>query len=347
MIFIIGIFRKEVQVAMDKLKDFLLKKFKSSSSEENSGGVKVVFVKELADQLSSIRCLILFALIALTGIVSFYSAASNIGAVSEDSGANFILIRLFATSGTSLPSFTWFLSLLGPLVGLSMGFDAINAEQNSGTLTRLLAQPIYRDDVINGKFLARLFILALMTFALGGFVAGMGIILTGVAPEGEEIVRLLIYLLLSIVYMAFWLALSMLFSVIFRQTATSALSGIALWLFLTIFLPIFAGMVADTFYPIADSADALTQLNNIRIAQGISRLSPSTLYSEAAVTILSPSVRTLGPVLLEQAYGAIPGFLPLGQSLLLIWPHLTGLVAGTVIIFGITYTLFIRQEIRA
>ncbi|MGI5859541.1 MAG: ABC transporter permease [Tepidanaerobacteraceae bacterium] len=334
-----------------KFLDKLIGSFQKNSGHTFDKGdinsLETVFLKELSDQLSSIRYVILFSLIALTGVVSFYSAASNIRAATEDSAANFILIRLFTTAGTSLPSFTWFLSLLGPLVGISMGFDAINGEQNSGSLTRLLAQPIYRDDVINGKFLARLFVLILMTLALGGFVAGMGILLTGVPPTGEEILRLLLYLAISIVYMAFWLALAMLFSLIFRQTATSALCGIALWLFFSIFLPILAGMLADAIYPLTKNADTLTQLYNVRVAQGLSRLSPSTLYSEAAVTLLSPSVRTLGPVLLEQAYGSIPGFLPLGQSLLLIWPHLTGLIAGTLIIFGITYTLFLRQEIRA
>jgi ABC-2 type transport system permease protein len=244
-----------------KFLDKLIGSFQKNSGHTFDKGdinsLETVFLKELSDQLSSIRYVILFSLIALTGVVSFYSAASNIRAATEDSAANFILIRLFTTAGTSLPSFTWFLSLLGPLVGISMGFDAINGEQNSGSLTRLLAQPIYRDDVINGKFLARLFVLILMTLALGGFVAGMGILLTGVPPTGEEILRLLLYLAISIVYMAFWLALAMLFSLIFRQTATSALCGIALWLFFSIFLPILAGMLADAIYPLTKNADNL------------------------------------------------------------------------------------------
>jgi len=336
---------------LSKLKVALFKKGTEKEANpnrvESSNNMMTVLLKELADQLSSTRFFILFSLIALTGIVSFYSAATNIRAATEDAVSQFILIRLFTTSGSSLPSFTWFLSILGPLVGLSMGFDAINAEQNSGTMTRLLAQPIYRDDVINGKFLARLFVLILITLALGFFVAGMGIIITGVPPTGEEVMRLLLYLALSIVYMGFWLALAMLFSLMFRHTATSALCSMSLWLFFSIFVPILAGMVADAIFPVTQSSDAMAQLYNIRLSQAISRLSPATLYSEAAVTILSPSVRTLGPVLLEQTYGAISGFLPLGQSLLLIWPHITGLVAGTILIFGITYTLFLRQEIRA
>ncbi len=334
-------------VIFDKMISAFRKGFTKSNSKESAHGLETVFLKELADQLTSIRYAILFALIALTGVVSFYSAASNMRVAAGNSEAGFILIRLFTTTGTSLPSFTWFLSLLGPLVGISMGFDAINGEQNSGSLTRLLAQPIYRDDVINGKFLARLFVLVLMTLSLGGFIAGMGILLTGVPPTSEEILRLLSYLAISVVYMAFWLALAMLFSLTFRQTATSALCGFALWLFFSVFLPIMATMLADAIYPLTKNASTLVQLKNIRITQGLSRLSPSTLYNEAAITLLSPNVRTLGPILMEQTYGSIPGFLPFGQSLLLIWPHLTGLAAGTLIIFGIAYTLFSRQEVRA
>jgi ABC-2 type transport system permease protein len=45
--------------------------------------------------------------------------------------------------------------------------------------------------------------------------------------------------------------------------------------------------------------------------------------------------------------GAIPGQLPLGQSLLLVWAQLTALVAGTVTWFGLSYLSFMRREIRS
>lgn len=321
-------------------------KAEKETKRARSGNLETVFRKELADQLSSSRFIIFFLLIMVTGAVSFYAAVQNLSG-GEAGSSEFVLIQIFTSAGNSLPPFTWFLSLLGPLVGLAMGFDAINGEQNRGTMSRLLSQPVYRDDVINGKFLARLAVLAVMTFALGGFVGGLGILMTGVPPTGEEVVRLLLYLALSIVYMAFWLALSMLFSLIFRQTATSALGGIALWLLFSIFIPLLAGMVADAIFPVNDQSQPIIQLHNIELKQDIARLSPSTLYSEASVTLLSPEVRTLGPVLAEQASGAIAGFLPLGQSLLLVWPHLTGLIAATLIIFAVTYTMFLHQEVRA
>jgi ABC-2 type transport system permease protein len=39
--------------------------------------------------------------------------------------------------------------------------------------------------------------------------------------------------------------------------------------------------------------------------------------------------------------------LPLGESILLIWPQLTGLIAFTIFMFVVGYVLFQRQEIRA
>ena len=44
---------------------------------------------------------------------------------------------------------------------------------------------------------------------------------------------------------------------------------------------------------------------------------------------------------------AIPSPLPLGQSLLVVWPQLTGLIAATVICFAISYIMFMRREIRS
>jgi ABC-2 type transport system permease protein len=39
--------------------------------------------------------------------------------------------------------------------------------------------------------------------------------------------------------------------------------------------------------------------------------------------------------------------LPFGQSLLLIWPHITAFVAGIILLFVLAYVKFQRIEIRA
>jgi ABC-2 type transport system permease protein len=53
-------------------------------------------------------------------------------------------------------------------------------------------------------------------------------------------------------------------------------------------------------------------------------------------------------VLPFQLQGAVFGApLPLDQSLALVWPHLTGLTAATILLFAVGYVLFQRREIRA
>ncbi|MCG0278963.1 MAG: ABC transporter permease [Thermanaeromonas sp.] len=326
-----------------KLKEFINWWREAFSS---SGGLKVIFLKELADNLSSTRMGILFSLVAVACLSALYVAAQSIRQSVGQEETSFVFLRLFTTSGGSLPPFISFLSFLGPLLGLALGFDAINGEYNKRTLSRLLAQPIYRDDVINGKFLAGIAVLAIMIATLGLLVAGLGLVFIGVPPRGEEIGRMLAYLIVSIIYVAFWLSISLLFSLLFRQAATSALAGIAVWLFFAIFAPMLAGIIADGLFPVTDESPPELVLRNAVWKQNLSRLSPTTLYDEATLYLLNPGIRTLGPVLIQQVIGAIPGFLPLSQSLLLIWPHLVGLIAGTLIIFALAYYYFMRQEIR-
>jgi ABC-2 type transport system permease protein len=124
--------------------------------------------------------------------------------------------------------------------------------------------------------------------------------------------------------------------------------GIAVWLFLAIFLSLLAGVIANVLFPVTDTSTVADVLNNYRCSQFIKRLSPSTLYSEAVITVLDPNVRTLDVVSFSlQQQNAIVGELPLGQSLLLVWPHLTGLIALAMICFGVSYVVFMRQEVRA
>ncbi len=185
-----------------------------------------------------------------------------------------------------------------------------------------------------------------MVFSLGLMISGLGIFMTGIPPTLEELGRVIVFLIFTTVYISLWLALSQLFSLLFRHAATSALTVIALWLFFTIFLSMLAGALADTVHPI-DQDVPETIINNYNLELDVSRISPTTLYNESVSAILDPSQRALGFIGEYIKTQGDVGVLPLGQSLLLVWPHLTGLVALTMICFAISYICFMRQEIRA
>ena len=78
----------------------------------------------------------------------------------------------------------------------------------------------------------------------------------------------------------------------------------------------------------------------------LNRVSPYYLYSEASSVLMNPAARAINAVSYAQLAGALSSYLSLGQSLLLVWPHLVGLLALTFAAFTISYVGFMRQEIR-
>src|SRR5690606_7925086 len=178
-------------------------------------------------------------------------------------------------------------------------------------------------------------------------ISGLGLRMIGVPPSGEEVGRLLVFFLVTLLYVAFWLSLSILFSVRFRQASTSALAGIAVWLFFALLGTLVADLLADVLVPLGAVVTVERQLRHETVTLWLKRLSPPFLYSEAGAALLDPEMRHLGLVLITEYIGAVPGSLPLSQSLLLIWPHVTLLAGATLAIFCISYVLFMRREVRA
>ncbi len=303
-------------------------------------GLGVVIMKELSDHLTSARMRVLEWLVVLVALAALYGAIQQIRDVTAEDP--FLFLRLFTTSRDPLPSFVSFLSFLVPLIAIGLGFDAINGEHSRRTLSRILAQPIYRDALLFGKFIAGLITLSISLIALWLLVIGLGLFLLGVPPSGEEMARAFIFLLVTIVYSGVWLALAMLFSIIFRSAATAALVTLGLWLFLTLIWPALAPAVVAAFAP-TNNEETL-----ILASQYLSRLSPSTMFGEVVLAILNPSTRALGPIYLSQLQGAVMGApLPLGESLILAWPQIVGLVAASILLFVAGYIVFQRQEVRA
>jgi ABC-2 type transport system permease protein len=308
-------------------------------------GVGPVFQRELADNLLSVRMRLLEVLVLLTGTAAVYAAIGEIkNVVSEDP---FVFLRIFTVAREPLPSFITFLAFLIPIVAISLTFDSVNGEFSRRTMSRILAQPIYRDALLFGKFLAGLATLAIFLTALWLFLMGLGILLLGVPPSGEEIVRGIGFLVAAIAYGGVWLALALLFSIVFRAPATAALASLSLWLLFAVFWGMIVPLATELIAPV-DPYDPRSQLTAVNTAVGLNRLSPNTLFAETTLALLNPATRSLGPVLAFQLHGALVGApLPPVQSFLLIWPQLAGLIAAAAVLFTLGYVLFQRQEIRA
>lgn len=316
-------------------------------------GIMAVFRKELSDHFSSYRFVILFALIAMVSFITSYMAGMNlIEGLEGAAKPKYIFLMLFNTTG-ALFSMVQFVAFFGPLIGIILGFDTINRERGDGTLIKIVSQPIYRDSIINGKFLAGVATISIMLVSIVLVISGLGLIILGIVPGVEEVGRLFIYLIISIFYISFWLGLSILFSIFFRSIATSALATVALWIFLSFFVSLGASVLADMVAPIDKKGftSSETVLKNVRIKQFISLFSPMSLYSDASATIIDPMRKTTEALVLmgpweKLSVSRFQNPLPVGQSILVVYPYIVILISLTLVCFAVSYLVFMLQEIR-
>jgi ABC-2 type transport system permease protein len=322
-----------------------------------SPGWAIVARKELADHLLSIRFYILLIVLGAAAIVPLYFASDTIrSAASQISDARAIFLALFIapyapTSGVTIPPVYGFVGIVAPLLGVAFSFDAINSERSDGTLPRLLAQPIHRDDVITGKFVAGLAMIMLVLVSVVLVISGFGITRLGIVPTFAEVTRVVAWLVLTIVWVSLWLAFGLLLSVVIRRAATAALAGFGVWLLLQIFGQLLVGLVTSVVAPYAAAATLDQAVALKSLSDSITRLVPLTLYQEGAQVLLNPTTTTVSTPStigqLTQYQQQVPTLLSLDQSILLVWPHVVTLVALTAVCFAIAYIRFMRQEVRA
>ncbi len=319
-----------------------------------SGGWRTIAAKELADHLESIRFVVLLVVVAIAAIVPMYFTSTVItDAAPQLAGQPALFLWLFARGANEVGGITTiaFAALFVPLIGIAFGFDAVNSERSGGTLSRLLAQPIHRDDVVNGKFAAGIAVIALMLAALVTLITALGIVRLGIIPSGEELARVVAWLLATILYAGFWLAFALLLSVVIRGAASSALVGFGTWLGLTLFGAFLLPILANTLFPPNTAGTADDYFASTTAQQLFLRLSPERLYQDIVTALMNPEANTIlgfgnfGQFVSSQEQSA--SLLSLDQSILLVWPQIVALVALTVLVFALAYVLFLRQEVRA
>jgi ABC-2 type transport system permease protein len=318
-----------------------------------SGGWRTIAGKELADHLESVRFIVLLLVIGVAAIVPMYFVSTEISSLAPQlAGQPAVFLALFIAGSDSVGGVTTvaFAALLVPLVGIAFGFDGINSERAQGTLSRLLAQPIHRDDIVNGKFAAGLAVIALMLTALVTLVTALGIVRLGIIPSPEELLRVVAWLGATVLYAAFWLAFALLLSVVIRGAASAALVGFGSWLALILFGQFLLPLIANVLFP-SNTTNAESFFASTSAQQLFLRISPATLYSDIVTALMNPATKSvlgvgnLGQYVSQQEQ--LPSLLSLDQSILLVWPQIVVLTALTVAMFALAYVLFLRQEVRA
>jgi Cu-processing system permease protein len=171
------------------------------------------------------------------------------------------------------------LLLLVPLIGLTVGAQAIVADRQDRSLDYLLAQPVSPVEVYTGKYLGAAAALTLLILFGFGW-AGLAMAVRGSAGRGSD------FLLLAALTLLLGLAMlsaGFLISSVSPQTSAALGIAVALWLVLVVIgdLGVMGSSIVMNFRP--GTLLSLTLLN------------PLDVYKLASVGLLNTSTDVLGP----------------------------------------------------
>jgi Cu-processing system permease protein len=179
--------------------------------------IPVIAAREVAESLRSRWVLAATVLLAVLSLSLTFLGAAPTGAI----GAPPLDVVV-----VSLSSLTVFLV---PLIALLIAHDAIVGEAERGTLLLLMSYPVSRVEVVLGKFVGHLAVLAFAT--LVGYGAAVGALAaTGAALDRDSLIAFAAMLGSSVLLGAIFIALGYLVSAAARDRGTAAGISIGLWL---------------------------------------------------------------------------------------------------------------------
>lgn len=336
------------------------------------GSVWDIARKQVEDSFSSKKFIAILLLFVLVSVGSVYVGVDNYERSLEQykSGHGYQPEKPTILDTFEM-MFQFNMPLAAGLLALLLSYDTVSREREKGTIELLLSYPIYRDEVINGKFIANMFTVSVALLIAFTLSAGYAIYSIGLLPTMAEISRLSFIWISTIIYMAFFTSLGTLMSTLFRSSWRS-LAACAFLLLLFLATPFIAGQAANHIYTydessgsqgqavehraVASSASAggevrvvekrqeqerneeemreRVQAKRKRFEQTVSRLSPPTSYLNFAKTMLGTNY--------QSESGSSP---TLRESLTSSIGYLFYLISQTALMFTASYAVFMRQDL--
>lgn len=144
------------------------------------------------------------------------------------------------------------IGVIGSILAIILGYNTISGEKERGNLKLLLSYPLYREDVINGKLLGKIGVLVL-TLAITSILSVAVALVMGMNLTGSDIAAIVVFMGFSIVYLITFLGISIFFSAISKNGASSMLNAFMFWIISTMIITSFSGAVADAVVPVEET----------------------------------------------------------------------------------------------
>ncbi len=255
--------------------------------------IALIAAKEIQESLRNRWVLAMTALLAALALSLTFLGSAPTGTV----GARALDVVI-----VSLSSLTIFLV---PLVALLISHDAIVGEAERGTMLLLLSYPVSRGQVLLGKFVGHIAILAFAT-VLGYGTAAVTLAATGAAIDAESWAAFAGMIGTSILLGAVFIAIGYLISVLVRERATAAGVAIGVWLlFVVVFdMALLGVLVVDQGRTISSGTlSALLLLNPTDVYRLLNLAGATNVSAFSGMSGLAETI-ALGPAKLLCALAA-------------------------------------------
>lgn len=231
-----------------------------------------------------------------------------------------------------------------PLLGIALGFDAIVKERKSQSLNILLTHPVYRDNIITGKILGAMITLALVVCVAVATSVGTMLIISGVQVSSIELSRVLIFTVLTYLYLSIFLGYSMFISIIAKNAVGSLIFCISTWLIICVIY----GAIIMIIAIVSTGQSPLDLGNNEKVLDlnaHLQKLSPVHHYSEPAIGHPGLTAGGFSKGGTHIVSGIFDTRYTLSQWLDEYWTNVVVLAVAPVILLIMSFMVFLRQNI--
>jgi ABC-2 type transport system permease protein len=316
--------------------------------------VSIVAQKEFTDQITGWRFLVILALflsLALmgtyTGIEYYQSDLTRytedlIAMETADDGPERMMPPVAPPVADIYSSMFKTLVSYGGILALALGFDLVSKEKESRSLKTLLARPVYRDEIINGKALGGVALLALVVGSALLLSTALLLVFSFV-PSPDDLWMILTYAGVTLLFLVTFFSIALALSTLCRKSGSALLLAVVVFILLVFLAPYTTAQVGMALMmekpdPGAYGGDTSSEGYQAEITAYAEQMK----VIESAVNLLSPqmAVNTL-----INGISRSPGA-TLEDTLGKIWSSIAALTIYPVVFFAIAYTRFLRMDIR-
>ncbi|ADN36350.1 ABC-type transport system involved in multi-copper enzyme maturation permease component-like protein [Methanolacinia petrolearia DSM 11571] len=322
--------------------------------------IRLIAIKEAQDHLTSFRFIgLLFLLLTICGIFFLKETGTYLEGIRSCSSGTSSIYNLPYTVNIfgGIMSAIGGRSIFGPIIAVALGFDLITKERESGSIKAILSVPVYRDEVINGKALGGIIVLAITTTIV--FVLAFAVLLVhSIVPGVTELSYIFMFWLFTVLFLSGVFIMSLMISTFSKTSGMSLVfSLLALLFFMSVVYTagnytaeIIMGSDPSTEYQYIDSLDnnELYQMsvdynkNKDELMQFVEYISIRMDYWELSKVLTWPqhSRDYSGSLEFDRT---LP---PVGETLASMWGYVLFLIAYPAVFFGIAYVRFMRTDLR-